>query len=516
MKLEELNLKPEIVKAVSEMGFDQFTEIQAQAIPFANEGRDVLGQAQTGTGKTAAFVIPVLEQLDLKSDDLQAIILAPTRELAIQICAEIEKIGKHMNVRTMSVYGGDPIDKQIKLLKNRPHIVAGTPGRCLDLLSRKKLKLHNIKYFVLDEVDEMLNMGFIDDVESITKAMPSQKQTLLFSATLPKEIKRICEKYLVDPAHIKVDAKSLTVDKVTQRFIVVKKKLKNEVLDNLLLLGGKQKVIVFTQTKRDCDELYDFLKEKRYRAGKIHGDIVQKTRTKTIEQFRDGKFEILVATDVVARGIDIDGVELVVNYELPQDIEYYIHRIGRTGRGTSEKGDAITLVTPAVYKKEFRTYPKRLKCEITEMERPTYAQVIEKLQGQYYSQVTKKIGTEEIDDNFNAMASMLLAEHNEYMLVPFLLKQLYPELSMSKVKEQAEAEAKRQDENKRGDRNGGRDRRNGGRDRRDGGRDRRNGGRDRRDGGRNKRRDSNDSGKKHYEQDNFKRSRKQSRRRNSN
>ncbi len=517
MKLEDLNLKPEIIKAVSEMGFDSFTEIQAQAIPFANEGRDVLGQAQTGTGKTAAFVIPVLEQLDLDSDDLQAIILAPTRELAIQICAEIEKIGKYMNVRTMSVYGGDPIDKQIKLLKNRPHIVAGTPGRCLDLMSRKKLKLHNVKYFVLDEVDEMLNMGFIDDVESITKAMPSQKQTLLFSATLPKEIKRICEKYLVDPAHIKVDAKSLTVDKVTQRFIVVKKKLKNEVLDNLLLLGGKQKVIVFTQTKRDCDELYDFLKEKRYRVGKIHGDIVQKSRTKTIEQFRDGKFEVLVATDVVARGIDIDGVELVVNYELPQDIEYYIHRIGRTGRGTSEKGDAITLVTPAVYKKEFRTYPKRLKCEITEMERPTYAQVIEKLQNQYYNTVNDKIAKEEIDDNYNAMATMLLTEHNEYNLVPYLLKQLYPELSMSKIKEQAEQEIeKRRDDHKRGDRNGGRDRRNGGRDRRNGGRDRRDGGRDRRDGGRNRDgRRNRDGEKKYYEQDNFKRSRKQSRRRDS-
>lgn len=510
MNLNELNIKPEIIKAVEEMGFDEFTEIQAQAIPFAKEGKDVLGQAQTGTGKTAAFVIPVLEQLDFESDDLQAIMLAPTRELAIQICQEIDKIGKYMNVRAMSVYGGEPIDKQMKLLKNRPQIVVGTPGRCLDLLNRRKLKLNNIKYFVLDEVDEMLNMGFIEDVEEITKAMPKHKQTLLFSATMPAPIKRICDTYLVEPAHIKVDAKSLTVDKVRQRFIVVKKKMKNEVLDNILLLNGKQKVIVFTQTKRDCDELYDFLKEKRYRVGKIHGDIVQKMRTNTIEQFRREKFEILVATDVVARGIDIDGVELVVNYELPQDIEYYIHRIGRTGRGNSEKGEAITLVTPAVYKKEFRTYPKRLKCEITEMERPTYKQVIEKLQHQYYTQTLTKINDAKVDENFKNMSAMLLAEVSEYTLVPYLLSQLYPELSYSKVKEEAEKALQREkeDQAKRERRN----RENGGRNRdRRGGRDNRGGGRRRDD----RKRDGRSGDKKPYEKDNFRRSRSQSRRRNS-
>ncbi len=517
MKLNELNIKPEIVKALEDMEFQNFTEIQAEAIPHAISSRDVLGQAQTGTGKTAAFVIPILEQLDTESKDLQAIILAPTRELAIQICNEIDKIGKYMNVRTLSVYGGEPIDRQMKLLKNNPHIVAATPGRCLDLLKRRKLKLNNIKYFVLDEVDEMLNMGFIEDVEEITKAMPKYKQTLLFSATLPKEIKKICDTYLVDPAHIKVDAKSLTVDKVTQRYIVVKKKLKNEVLDNLLLLGGKQKVIVFTQTKRDCDELYDFLKEKRYRVNKIHGDIVQKQRTKTIEQFRDGQFDILVATDVVARGIDIDGIELVVNYELPQDIEYYIHRIGRTGRGNSEKGDAITLVTPAVYKKEFRTYPKRLKCDITEMERPTYKQVIEKLQHQYLAKMQTELANPEldIDETFLNMSAMLLAETSEYLLVPYLLEQLYPQLSFNKVQEEAKLreekrERERRENNRNRDGRGGRDgRRN--RDGRDGrgGRDgRRNrdgrGGRGGRDGRRNRDNDQN----------NFKRGRGNSRRRN--
>lgn len=492
MKIEELNVKKEIIDAVMDMGYTDFSEIQEQSIPAAIDGRDVLGQAQTGTGKTAAFVIPVLEQLDFDLDELQCLMLAPTRELAIQITQEINKIGKNLNVNVVSVYGGEQIDRQIRLLKNKPQIVVGTPGRCLDLLKRRKLKLNNIKYFVLDEVDEMLNMGFIEDVEEITKAMPKHKQTLLFSATLPGKIKKICDNYLVDPVHVKVEAKSMTVDKVDQKYIIVKKKLKPEVLDNLLLLRGKEKVIVFVQTKRDCDELYEFLKERKYRVGKIHGDIVQKQRTSTIEQFRKERFDILVATDVVARGIDIDGIDLVVNFELPQDIEYYIHRIGRTGRGNAEKGEAITLVSPQVYKKEFSTYPRRLKCTIEEIQRPTYKQVVEKLQHQYYTDANEKVSTVEVEETYKNMSAMLLAEHSEHVLVPYLLKQLYPQLSQDQVKfEMSDQSEGRQGGNRGGNRGGGRGgnrdgRRGGNRGGRDGGNrgGRRDGNRDSRRGGR--------------------------------
>lgn len=434
MKFEELNVTEKIKKATTEMGFESMTEIQEQAIPAAVSGRDVLGQAQTGTGKTAAFVIPVLENLDLEDKSVQCLMLAPTRELAIQITNEINKLGKYLNVKAVTVYGGDPIDKQIQLLKNNPQIVVGTPGRCLDMIKRKKLKLSEIKFFVLDEVDEMLNMGFIDDVEFIAEKMPKTKQTLLFSATMPERIRKICNTFMVDPLHIKVDAKSLTVDKVTQHYIVVKNMQKKMVLENLLLLRQDQKIIIFGQTKRSCDEIYDFLKERKYRAGKIHGDIVQKQRTDTIVQFRNNKFDILVASDVVARGIDIDGIDLVINYELPQDMEYYIHRIGRTGRGNSTKGEAITLVSPAVYNSEFRHYPKRLKCDIPEMARPTLKDVQSKLKDKYQEELTDAITlNQEVKPVYAEMAKNMAETNDSTKVIELLLAKLYPELS----KEQA-------------------------------------------------------------------------------
>lgn len=433
MKYSELNVNDKILKAVEDMGFEEMTKIQEAAIMPAVMGEDILGQAQTGTGKTASFVIPVLEKLDFNSRDVQAIMLAPTRELAIQIKNEIGKIGKYMNINVVAVFGGDPIDKQIKLLRDKPQIVVGTPGRTLDLLKRKKLKLHEIKFFVLDEVDEMLNMGFIDDVEEIISQMPSQKQTLLFSATMPERIKRIANKYLTNPKHIKVNAKSLTVDKVEQGYMIVKHKQKLEVLEDILLLRQGEKVIVFAQTKKMCDEVYDYLKERQIRVGKIHGDIVQKTRTMTIEQFKKDRFDVLIATDVVARGIDIDGITLVVNLELPQDREYYIHRIGRTARGNSKKGEAITLVTPSAYSKEFKHYPKYLNCDIKELKRPTQKDIVGRLMWKYTEAIQTEIAkNDKLDESYYSLSATLLAEHNENLLIPILLKQLYPELGEKK------------------------------------------------------------------------------------
>ncbi len=433
MKFSELKVSSKIIKATDEMGYVDMTEIQNQAIPLGVDGKDVLGQAQTGTGKTAAFVIPILERLDYDAKHVQCLMLAPTRELAIQITNEIMKLGKYLNVSAITVYGGDSIEKQLKLLKNNPQIVVGTPGRCLDMIKRGKLKLDKIDFFVLDEVDEMLNMGFIDDVEFIAEKMPKTKQTLLFSATMPDRIKKICNKFLVDPTHIKVDAKSLTVDKVIQTYIVVKNMQKKAVLENLLLLRQDEKIIIFGQTKRSCDEIYDFLKERKYRAGKIHGDIVQKQRTETIVQFRNNKFDILVASDVVARGIDIDGIDLVINYELPQDMEYYIHRIGRTARGNATKGEAITLVSPTIFNNEFKHYPKRLKCDINEIPRPTLKAVQSKLKEKYEVEIKESL-TKEFNDKeiYKEMAQDIVNQNNPQAAVEYLLVKLFPELGKEK------------------------------------------------------------------------------------
>ena len=494
MNYDELEIKSEIAKAINDIGFVKMTEIQEQAIPVAMNGQDVLGQAQTGTGKTAAFVIPVLERLDLSKPNVQCLMLAPTRELAIQITAEINKLAKYMKVNAITVYGGEPIDRQMRLLRQNPQIVVGTPGRVMDLINRKKLKLHEVDFFVLDEVDEMLNMGFLDDVEIIAKGMPKHKQTLLFSATLPDRIKKIASDFLVDPKIIKVDAKSMTVDKVKQFYIEVKNKSKMQVLENLLLLRQGQKIIIFGQTRRSCDEIYDFLKEKKYRAGKIHGDIAQNQRTETINQFRNNKFDILVASDVVARGIDIDGIELVINYELPQDMEYYIHRIGRTGRGDAKQGESITLVSPAVYQKEFRHYPKRLKCDIELMQAPSFKEMKELLVTKYYADIESNMASSSIKEIYLELGSQMADKYPAELLTSYLLSKLYPELGAERKIDDQSSSRGGNHRKRSGNGNGGGDNRNRNRNRNDQGGNR---------GGRGSRsEDGNRSGgKKHYGSD---------------
>lgn len=427
MKFNELDIKKEMIKAVEKKGFDELTDIQEKSILPALEGKDILGQAQTGTGKTAAFSIPVLTKIDKTKKDLQCLVLVPTRELALQVKKEMESLSGALNIDVVTVYGGDPIDKQMKLLKNKPQIVVGTPGRTIDLIERKKLKIEKIDYFILDEVDEMLNMGFIDDVEFIASKAQPERQTLLFSATLPKRIQTIANKYLQNPEIIKVKSKSITADRVEQMYIVAKKKQKNLILKNLIDINSQDKIIIFTQTKKSADEVSDFLLGFGFLVGKIHGDLPQNTRSKTIDKFRKNKVKYLVATDVVARGIDIDDVSLVINYELPQDIEYYIHRIGRTARGISNTGRSITLVTPRAYDKEFRHYSKQLNTKIREIPKPKLADVINILKDKYLKEI---IGFDEVDEKvYKELAEKLLEFNKAEEIIAKLLFKIYPELS---------------------------------------------------------------------------------------
>lgn len=452
MKFNELELREELQKVLVENGFEDATEIQSESIPVALSGRDIIGQAQTGTGKTLAFCLPILNAV-ADNDSLQVLMLAPTRELAVQIANEIDKLTKYMDVKVLSVYGGDPIDRQIQFLKKRPQIVVGTPGRVLDLIKRGKLKLHEVQYFVLDEVDEMLNMGFIDDVELIASKLNRDKQTLFFSATMPDRIKNICTKFLNDPEIIRVKSKSLTVDKVDQYYVVCKDQQKYQMLKNIIDFKANDKTIIFTQTKRKADEVYEFLIDHKYKVDKIHGDLTQKQRLSTIDRFKAGKLNFIVATDVVARGIDIEGVQLVINLELPQDIEYYIHRIGRTGRGNAARGEAITIVTPRAYDKEFRHYERKLNCVIDKFVPPTESEIVSKLQVSYFEKISESL-SKDIEQSYYDLADMFAGEDSR-VVIAALLQSAYPELSTKKRKvETVNTDRPRRDGDRRNDRGG--------------------------------------------------------------
>ncbi len=356
MRFEELNvmragaeeaapLDDRILRAVHEMGFEEMSPIQAKAIPAVMEGRDIIGQAQTGTGTTAAFGIPMLEMVNAKDKAVQTIVLCPTRELAIQVADEIRNLAKFMHgVKVLPIYGGQEIVKQIKSLKTGVQVVVGTPGRVMDHMRRKTVKFGGVKMVVLDEADEMLNMGFREDIETILTDVPSERQTVLFSATMPKPIVEIARKHQKNAETIKVVRKELTVENIEQYYFDVRPKNKDEVLSRLIDVYNPQLSVVFCNTKRKVDELTEMLKGRGYFAEGLHGDLVQKQRDRVMNSFRNGKTEILVATDVAARGIDVDNVDIVFNYDLPQDDEYYVHRIGRTGRA-GKTGLAFSFVS---------------------------------------------------------------------------------------------------------------------------------------------------------------------------
>lgn len=334
-----------MIKAVEEMGFKTMTPIQAQAIPMMLEGKDIIGQAQTGTGKTAAFGIPMIQKVDSESKALQAIVLCPTRELAIQASEEMRRFSKYMHgIKVLPVYGGQDISRQIRALSKGVQIIVGTPGRVMDHMRRHTIKTNQIKIVVLDEADEMLNMGFREDIETILKDMPVERQTALFSATMPKPILEITTEYLKENAeYLKVTPKEVTIPLIKQVYYQVQKKDKEEVLSRLLDYYQPKRSLIFCNTKRMVDELTEHLKDRGYQAEGLHGDLSQNQRDTVMNLFRGGRTDILIATDVAARGIDVDDVEAVFNYDVPEDIEYYVHRIGRTGRA-GRTGRSFTLV----------------------------------------------------------------------------------------------------------------------------------------------------------------------------
>lgn len=344
MRYEDAEIDSRILRAIRELGFEHMTPIQEQAIPLFMTGKDIIGQAQTGTGKTAAFGIPILQKIDPENRNLQAVILCPTRELAMQAAEELRKFAKYMHgIKVLPIYGGQDIVKQIKNLKGGVQIVVGTPGRVMDHMRRHTLRMEQVHTVVLDEADEMLNMGFREDIETILKEIPTERQTGLFSATMPKPILDITKTYQKDAAYIKMTPQEVTIPLIKQAYYQVRKQDKEEVLCRLIDYYDPKRALIFCNTKRMVDELTEHLKARGYEAEGLHGDLTQNQRDIVMNLFRSGRAGILIATDVAARGIDVSDVEAVYNYDVPEDIEYYVHRIGRTGRA-GKTGRSFTLV----------------------------------------------------------------------------------------------------------------------------------------------------------------------------
>jgi len=342
----DLGLGDAVMKALKDVGYETPSAIQAATIPPLLAGRDVLGVAQTGTGKTAAFALPILDRLDLSQKSPQALVLAPTRELALQVCEAFERYSAHLRgVHVLPVYGGQGYGTQLSALRRGVHVVVGTPGRIMDHLDKGTLDLSQLKYLVLDEADEMLKMGFAEDVETILADTPDDKQIALFSATMPAQIRRISGKYLRDPAEITVTSKTTTSANTTQRYLMVAYPQKIDALTRILEVENFEGMIVFVRTKNETETLAEKLRARGYSATAISGDVPQAQRERTVEQLKNGKLDILVATDVAARGLDVDRISHVINYDIPIDTESYVHRIGRTGRA-GRSGAAISFVTP--------------------------------------------------------------------------------------------------------------------------------------------------------------------------
>ncbi|WP_455292535.1 DEAD/DEAH box helicase [Vibrio parahaemolyticus] len=376
IQFSDLSLNDSILSALDGMGFVSPTPIQAAAIPHLLEGADALGKAQTGTGKTAAFSLPLLNKLVLDQRKPQAIVLAPTRELAIQVAAEMKNLGKNIKgLKVLEIYGGASIVDQMRALKNGAHVVVGTPGRVQDLINRERLHLDEVNTFVLDEADEMLNMGFVDDVTAIMEHAPESAQRVLFSATMPPMLKNIVERFLRDPVTVDVAGKNHTVDKVQQQFWVVKGVEKDEAMSRLLETEETDASIVFVRTRQDTERLADWLSARGFKAAALHGDIPQSLRERTVDHIKQGVIDILVATDVVARGLDVPRITHVFNYDIPFDVESYIHRIGRTGRA-GRKGKAILLVRTNQIRM-LRTIERVTKSSMEEIQLPLRDQVAE-------------------------------------------------------------------------------------------------------------------------------------------
>lgn len=432
----ELGISSPVLRATANMGFEETTPIQEKTIPLCLEGRDIIGQAQTGTGKTVAFGIPLVERIGNQDEGIKGLVVAPTRELAIQVAEELNKLGQYKGIRALPIYGGQDINRQIRALKNRPQIIVGTPGRLMDHMRRRTIRLQNVATVVLDEADEMLNMGFVEDIETILREVPEERQTLLFSATMPKAIQNLAGRFMQNPELVRIQNKEITVPNTEQIYIEVQEKQKFDVLCRLLDIQSPELAIIFGRTKRRVDELFEALNKRGYSAEGIHGDLTQARRDSVLRKFRDGSAEILVATDVAARGLDISGVTHVYNFDIPQDPEGYVHRIGRTGRA-GKSGLAVTLVTPRELG-QLRLIEQVTKRRIERKPIPTVNEAIE---GQQQLTIGKLMQTVEEGSilAYKELAESLLEENDSVTLLSAALKLLTKEPDTTPIKLTEEA-----------------------------------------------------------------------------
>ncbi len=474
IKFSDLGISEEILRAVEEMGYTQPSPIQEQAIPFILQGRDLIGQAQTGTGKTAAFAIPIIDLVDAEFNKPQAIILCPTRELAVQVEGEFQKLAKyHKKINSVAIYGGESIDRQIRVLKKGVQIVVGTPGRVQDHINRGTLRLEDSGIIVLDEADEMLDMGFRDDIEAILQEMPEERQTVFFSATMAKPILDLTRKYQKDPEIIKVAKNELTVAKIDQVFYEVKQSLKMELMARLMNIHNYALSVVFCNTKRMTDEVTESLGARGILAEALHGDLSQAQRDKVMGKFRKGICTVLVATDVAARGIDVDNVEAVFNFDIPLDEEYYVHRIGRTGRA-GKSGTAITFITGRREMMKLKDLERFTKATINKMTPPSVTELVELKKTQFIKDVHRVLSKQEDNQLFEATIGQMLSEGLTQEQISLGLLKMVMGDTVKEMKEQdfgIEASAygdRRREGGREGGRDGGRESRYG--DRREGGR----------------------------------------------
>ncbi len=435
-KFYEFGISDAILKSLSDMGFEEPTPIQKIAIPPALKGRDIIGQAQTGTGKTAAFGIPLIERAE-RGKYPYAIVLVPTRELAVQVAQELNKIGQSKGVLCVAIYGGQSMEGQIRSLKRGVDIIVGTPGRVIDHIQRKTLILKEIKSIVFDEADEMLAMGFIDDMERILQEIPKKRQVLLFSATLPKPIRTLALKFMDNPESVQVNTAELVVAKIKQVFYEVREEDKIKALTRLLDVEDPALTLVFCHTKREVDDVSSKLQKMGYHAGAIHGDFTQDHRDEMIRKFKKSEIDVLVATDVAARGLDINDVSHVINFSIPQDPDSYVHRIGRTGRA-GKSGIAITFVTPREYR-QLRLIEQSAKTKIKKGALPTTAEVKKAREDGIVADFTEAI-TQGKHAEYIRLAETLLALHPAPVVAAAALSLIAGDQAVSEIKETGSSE----------------------------------------------------------------------------
>ena len=436
MRFNELNLSREVLQAIDEMGFVSPSEVQEQTIPEILDGHDLLAQAQTGTGKTASFGIPMIEKIqDNNYETLQALVLVPTRELARQVSEELQKLSKNKTfIRVLAIYGGADMGKQLRELKKGASIVVGTPGRVMDHMKRKTLNLCHLKFLVLDEADEMFDMGFRDDMKTIIEKTNDDRQTLFFSATFDNEIKEFSKLYQKSPKKVIIEKKELTAEKIKQYYLELNRNMKTEILNRLILIHKPKKSIIFCNTKRMVENLEEEIAQKGYKVDSLHGDMRQSSRDNVMKKFRKGTIDVLIATDVAARGLDVSDIDIVFNYDLPQQAEYYVHRIGRTARA-GKKGLSFTFVTSRDYPK-FREIEKYANIKMERIDLPTKGDLERESMENLFDRVSKNILKAEDNVLYSEVLNKLLAQgHSLYDISASLLKMVNESSKNRKITE---------------------------------------------------------------------------------